>query len=52
MAIVTTNKPSVDSSKVDFATLPTYADNAAALSGGLVVGQLYRTLAGEVCIVV
>ena len=29
--------------KVNFTDLPEYADNAAALAGGLVSGQLYRT---------
>ena len=32
-------------------TLPTYASNAAALSGGLVQGQLYKSSAGVVSIV-
>ena len=31
--------------------LPVYADNAAALAGGLVVNQLYRTTAGDLKIV-
>ena len=30
----------------------TYANNAAALAGGLLVGQVYQTAAGEVRIVV
>jgi len=34
------------------AVLPTYADNAAALLGGLVLTNLYKTAAGEVRIVV
>lgn len=33
-------------------TLPTYADNAAAVSGGLAVGQEYKTSAGAVRVVV
>jgi len=33
-------------------TLPTYADNAAALSGGLTVGVEYKTATGEVRVVV
>jgi hypothetical protein len=33
-------------------TLPTYASNAAALVGGLVVGQLYKSSAGVVSIVI
>jgi hypothetical protein len=28
---------------VDYTNLPEYADNAAALAGGLTVGQVYRT---------
>lgn len=32
--------------------LPTYADNAAALAGGLVVGDVYKTAAGELRIFV
>lgn len=33
-------------------TFPTYADNAAAVAGGLAVGRLYKTSTGEVRIVV
>jgi hypothetical protein len=33
-------------------TLPTYADNAAAVSGGLAVNSIYKTSTGEVRIVV
>ena len=41
----------------DFVTLvgnilPTYANNAAAVSGGLAVGSIYKTVTGEVRIVV
>lgn len=32
-------------------TLPTYADNAAALTGGLTTGRLYKTATGQVMIV-
>ena len=28
---------------VDYTNLPEYTDNAAALEGGLTVGQVYRT---------
>lgn len=28
---------------VDYKDLPEYADNAAALAGGLIPGQVYRT---------
>lgn len=34
------------------AVYPTFADNAAALAGGLVVNDLYKTATGEVRIVV
>jgi hypothetical protein len=33
-------------------TLPTYASNSAALAGGLVQGQLYKSSAGVVSIVI
>ena len=33
-------------------TVPTYANNAAALSGGLTAGQVYKTSAGALMIVV
>jgi hypothetical protein len=33
------------------AGLPVYADNAAALAGGLVAGDMYRTAAGILMIV-
>lgn len=32
--------------------LPTYANNAAALAGGMIVGQIYKTATGELRIVV
>ncbi len=32
--------------------IPTYADNAAAISGGLSVGDVYKTASGELRIVV
>jgi len=34
------------------AKLPVYADNAAALDGGAVVGSLYAKSTGEVCTVI
>jgi hypothetical protein len=34
------------------ATLPTYANNAAAISGGLSVNSIYKTSTGELRIVV
>jgi len=33
-------------------TLPTYANNAAAVSGGLAVNSIYKTATGELRIVV
>lgn len=42
----------VNAVTTDIVDMPTYADNAAALAGGLVVGDLYHTAAGEVRIVV
>jgi len=33
-------------------TLPTYANNAAAITGGLAVNSVYKTASGEVRIVV
>jgi hypothetical protein len=35
----------------DYSTLPAYADNAAAIAGGLAVGALYRTLIGLLAVV-
>lgn len=35
-----------------WATLPTYANNAAAISGGLTVGAFYKTVTGELRVVV
>jgi hypothetical protein len=32
--------------------LPTYANNAAAVSGGLAIGSMYKTVTGEVRIVI
>lgn len=37
-------------SALGVAGLPTYADNAAALSGGLTAGDFYRTSAGAVMV--
>lgn len=34
-----------------FPSLPVYASNSAAISGGLVAGQLYRTSDGTVKVV-
>jgi len=38
--------------QVNFASIPVYANNAAALTGGLIVGDLYRTAAGAPLIVI
>jgi len=32
----------------DLSNLPTYANNAAALAGGMTVGKFYRTATGQV----
>jgi hypothetical protein len=37
---------------ISLTALPTYADNAAAVSGGLAVGRVYKTATGELRIVV
>lgn len=52
MADVSSTHPSVDCSKIDFASLPIYADNAAAAAGGLAVNDIYRTAAGALRVVV
>lgn len=36
----------------DYSGLPTYADNAAAVAGGLAVGRMYRTDVGDLRVVV
>lgn len=36
----------------DFSGVPTYADNAAAVAGGLAVGRVYKTSAGDLRVVV
>jgi hypothetical protein len=36
---------------IENGTLPIFADNAAALAGGLSVGKLYRTSTGDLKIV-
>jgi hypothetical protein len=40
-----------EANKVKNAGLPVYADNAAALAGGLVAGEIYRTSNGDLKIV-
>jgi hypothetical protein len=38
--------------KTDLHDMETYADNAAAVAGGLSVGEIYKTATGELRIVV
>lgn len=57
MRIGATNAATFNTTKAVFSgylnlTLPTYADNSAAVSGGLVVGDVYKTVTGEMRIVV
>lgn len=47
-----TTKQTTANSIAGLALAGTYADNAAALAGGLSVGQFYKTATGEVRIVV
>ena len=47
-----TTKQATVSQVAGFSLAGTYADNAAALTGGLVAGQFYKTAGGEVRIVV
>jgi len=53
---VTTNNETknftIDSLFTVVVTLPVFANNVAAGAGGLVIGQLYQTVTGEVRIVV
>jgi hypothetical protein len=44
--------PTVANCRVFLPLLPTYADNAAALTGGLITNQVYKTSGGELRIVV
>jgi len=36
---------------IEMTSVPTYADNSAAVSGGLAVGTLYKTSTGTLMIV-
>ena len=38
--------------RINFANLPVYANNSAAVAGGLVVGRMYKTSAGAINVVV
>lgn len=40
------------SKKIDYTTLPTYANNADAITGGLTLNKPYKTPTGEVRVVV
>ena len=42
----------IDTPKLNLPNLPTYADNTAATSGGLVAGDVYKTATGELRITV
>jgi hypothetical protein len=42
----------IDALRVVLPTIPTYADNAAAISGGLTTNMVYKTATGELRIVV
>ena len=42
----------IDSLFTVVVTLPVFANNVTALAGGLVIGRLYKTVTGEVRIVV
>lgn len=37
---------------INFSTIPVFADNTSAITGGLIAGQLYRTATGEPRIVI
>lgn len=52
-AAITLDSPSItlDSVAVFLPGLPVYADNAAAITGGLATNQLYRTASGAVMVV-
>ena len=40
-----------ESNKIKNAGLPVFADNTAAMAGGLVAGDMYRTAAGILMVV-
>lgn len=42
----------ITAADIHFSSLPEYADNATALAGGLVAGDLYATAAGAVLVVI
>lgn len=48
----TNNPGQVRGTTLTLTGLPTYADNAAALAGGLIAGDVYKTATGELRIVV
>lgn len=47
-----TNPGEVRGTELTLTALPVYADNAAAVTGGLAVDTVYKTATGEVRIVV
>lgn len=47
-AVALTLQPS--GGRLNVPTLPTYADNAAAVAGGLAAGDMYRTSTGVVMV--
>ncbi|MDF2552532.1 MAG: hypothetical protein K0R77_1807 [Chryseobacterium sp.] len=46
--IKSVTRASVSAADFNFSTLPTYANDAAAATGGLAVGKLYKTSTGEI----
>lgn len=46
------NKVAIVLQIAPFGELPVYADNTAALAGGLTVGKVYQTVTGELRVVV
>ena len=47
----TVNNLTVSGSDIDFSALPVHADNAAAVTGGVATGHLYKTSTGDIKIV-
>ncbi len=48
---ITEAKAAADLALARIENLPVYADNAAAIAGGLAVGRFYRTATGVVMVV-
>lgn len=51
-ALQAQNPGPITATTINLSNLPTYADNASALAGGLVDGDVYKTATGELRIVV